>query len=30
MTITLSILEQSAKFLHCCKQQKISNKTNIR
>ena len=30
MAITLSILDQFAKFFHCCKQQEISYKTNIR
>jgi len=30
MAITLSILHRLAKFFHCCKQQYISNKINIR
>jgi len=30
MAITLSILDRFAKFFHCCKQQEISYKTNIR
>ena len=30
MAITLSSLDRFAKFFHCCKQQEISYKTNIR
>jgi len=30
MAITLSILDRFAKFFHCCKQQEISYKTDIR